>query len=206
MATNLKKLKVAKKDYGRVENGTYPARIVQLIMLGSQLQTDWQTQEAKEDEQGNLIYKDEIWVTYEFPTERIKYKDDEGVEHDRPRWQSKTYVLSMHEKAAFRHLMDAVAPDGESLDELIGKTGIVTVGSTSGGKAKIKSVSALMKGMEVGEAENPLSIYDLDEPNEEVFNSLPDFLQEKIRNRRKEEEEYVPGVEEVADGEDPFAE
>ena len=197
MATNLKKLKTVKKDYGRVEDGTYPARVVQLIMLGSQMQTDWQTGEAREDDNGNVVYKDEIWVTYEFPTERIKYTDDEGVEHDRPRWQSKSYVLSMHEKAGFRKLMDAAAPDGDCLEDLVGKSVIITIGTTSGGNAKVTGVSAPMKGMDVGELENPAVIYDLDEPDEEIFDTLPNFLQEKIRNRQVEEE-----PEAVAD---PFA-
>lgn len=200
MATNLRKLKKVKKDFGRVEEGTYPARVVQLIMLGSQLQTDWQTGEAVEDKEGNVVYKEEIWVTYEFPTERIQYTDDEGVEHDRPRWQSKTYTLSMHEKAGFRKLMDAVAPKGESLEDLAGKPGIVTIGSTSGGKAKVTGVAAPMKGMDVPELENPVQIYDLDEPDEEVFDGLPDFLKEKINNRQMDEL-----ADEVTDKEDPFA-
>jgi len=201
MATNLKKLKTAKKDYGRVEEGTYPARIVQLIMLGSQLQTDWQTGEAKEDKEGNVIYKPEVWITYEFPTERIRYENDEGETVDRPRWQSKTYTLSMHEKAGFRKLMDAACPDGESLDDLIGQPCIVTVGSTSGGKAKITGVSSPMKGMEVGMLENVPVIYDLDEPEQEIFDTLPNFLQEKINNRQ-DKEELFEEPEAIAD---PFA-
>ena len=210
MATNLKKLKTVKKDYGRVEDGTYSARIVQLIMLGSQLQTDWQTGEAKEDKNGNVIYKDEIWVTYEFPTERIVFQQDvsntpdEDETVDRPRWQSKTYTLSMHEKAGFRKLMDAVAPDGDSLEDLIGQSCIVTIGSTSGGKAKVTGVSSPMKGMDVGELENVPVIYDLDEPEQEIFDTLPNFLQEKIRNRKVDEEDprEDPRLESVAD---PFA-
>ena len=204
MATNLKKLKTVKTDYGRVEDGTYPARIVQLIMLGNQMQTDWQTGEAKEDENGNVVYKDEIWVTYEFTTERISYENDEGEKVDRPRWQSKTYTLSMHEKAGFRKLMDAVAPEGECLEDLIEKPCIVKIGSTSGGKAKVTGVSSPMKGMDVGELENPAVIYDLDEPDVGVFDTLPNFLQEKIRNRR-DAYESVP-VEEPQDNvADPFA-
>jgi hypothetical protein len=202
MATNLRKLKTVKKDFGRVEDGTYPARIVQLIMLGSQLQTDWQTGEAKEDKDGNLVYKDEIWITYEFPTERVKYTNDEGEEVDRPRWQSKTYTLSMHEKAAFRHLMDALAPTGESLDDLIGQGGIVTIGSTSGGKAKVTAVAAPMKGMDIPALENEAVIYDLEDPDLDVFDSLPEFLKEKIRNRH---DKPGAGEDEPEAQADPFA-
>ena len=205
MATKFSNIKAPKKEYGRVEDGTYPARIVQLIMLGSQLQTDWQTGEAKEDDNGNVIYKDEIWITFEFPTERVKYKNDEDEEVDRPRWQSKTYVMSMHKKANFLHLLDAIAPDGEGLNDLINQPGIITVGSTSGGKAKITGVSAPMKGMEVGELENPVQIYDLDEPDEEIFDGLPEFLQEKIKNRQVADPDHGATIDEPADG-DPFAE
>ena len=129
---------------------------------------------------------------------------DEDETVDRPRWQSKTYTLSMHEKAGFRKLMDAAAPDGECLEDLIGKPCIVTIGSTSGGKAKVTGVASPMKGMNVGELENPAVIYDLDEPDESVFDTLPNFLQEKIRNRR-DTDESVP-VEEPQDNvADPFA-
>lgn len=210
MATNLKKMKSPKKDYGRVEDGTYPVRIVQAIMLGVQLQTDWQTNEAKVDKEGNLVYLPEVWITYEFPTERVKYMNDKEEEVDRPRWQSKTYTLSMGKKANFLKVMNAFAgPEAETLEELLGKPGIVTVESTSGGKAKITNVAPPMKGMEVGPLENETSLYDLDEPDEEVFDSLPDFLQEKIRTRQKDDEddEAPAPVDDIPEeGEDPFAE
>lgn len=203
MATKFSEVKTVKKDYGRVEDGTYPARIVQLVMLGEQLQTDWKTGEALTTKNGDLDYRPEIWVTFEFPTERVKYEDDEGVEVDRPRWTSKRYTFSFGEKANFKKLMDAVAPNAEVLDDLIGAAGIVTVGSTSGGKAKITGVTSPMKGMTIPELENEPIVYDLDDPDEEVFDSLPDFLQENIRNRRRDDEEEVGEVEE---NEDPFSE
>ena len=207
MATKFANIKApVKKDYGRVEDGTYGARIVQLIMLGSQIQTDWQSGEMKEDDDGNVIYKEEIWITFEFPTERIVYTDDEAVEHDRPRWQSKTYTLSMHEKANFRKMLDAIAPDGEGLADLVGQPGTITVGSTSGGKAKITSAVAPMKGMTVADLENDPVIYDLDEPDEEIFDGLPDFLQEKIKNRQIVEDASDTVPDEPSTGEDPFAE
>jgi hypothetical protein len=202
MATKFSEVKTVKKDYGRVEDGTYPARIVQLVMLGEQLQTDWKTGEALTTKNGDLDYRPEIWVTFEFPTERVKYEDDEGVEVDRPRWTSIRYTFSFGEKANFKKLINAVAPNAEVLDDLIGAAGIVTVGSTSGGKAKITGVTSPMKGMTIPELENEPIVYDLDEPDEEVFDSLPDFLQENIRNRRREED----SVEDVEENEDPFAE
>ena len=204
MATKLNEIKTEKKEYGRVEDGTYPARIVQLIMLGSQVQTDWQTGEAKEDKEGNVIYKEEVWVTFEFPTERVQYTNDEGEEVDRPRWQSKNYVLSMNEKANFFKMLNAVNPEAETLHDLLGKAGTVTVGSTSSGKAKITGVNSPMKGMPVPELENDAVVYDLDEPDQEVFDSLPDFLQEKIKNRKQDEVE-ASTTDDAVRGEDPFA-
>jgi ribosomal protein S11 len=171
-----------KKINGRVEDGVYPARIVQIIDLGTQVQTDWQSGEPKVDKHGNVIEKPEVWINYEFPTERISITDEEGNETDRPRWQGARYVVSSHEKSKMFALMNACGlnPKG-NVAELLGKAVSVQVASTSNGNAKIKGVTAMMKGMQVPELENEAKLFDLDSPDEGIFDSLPNFLQEAIQ-------------------------
>jgi len=163
-------------DLGRVEDGTYHARVSQVIGLGRQVQTDWKTNQPKKDKYGNTIIKPAVWLTFELPTERVELEDGETM----PRWVSKEYTLSMHEKANFRKLLNAIAPDANGLNELLNQPACITVGSTSSGKAKITGVSAPMKGVQVGEVESNTILYDFDEPDQEVFDNLPEFLQEKI--------------------------
>lgn len=60
-----------KTDFGRVEDGTHMARVVQIIDLGMQQQTDWKTGEARTWDDGKPMIKPEVFITFEFPTERI---------------------------------------------------------------------------------------------------------------------------------------
>ena len=168
-----------KKDYGRVEDGAYPARIVEIIDFGQQIETDWKTKEVKCYEDGNLMIKPKVWITFEFPDELITV---DGV--DKPRWYGKDYTVSAHEKSAMASLMKAVDPKNTSdgyIPKLLGLPAMVTMGSTSTGNAKIAGVSAVPKGMQVGALVSPESFFDLDSGTVEAFNGLPRWMQEKIK-------------------------
>lgn len=60
------------------EANSYLARVVQVIDLGKQTQTDWQTKEEKEP-------KYEVMITFEFPEVRN--------EEDKPSWLSKRFTF-----------------------------------------------------------------------------------------------------------------
>lgn len=166
-----KRAKAGGKDLGRIEDGTYVARFVQLIDLGDQEQIDFSTKESKG-------WARELWWTFEFPTERIEVNEE-----DRPRWLSKAVKFSTHEKSTMTAWLKALDPKGtaKTLDELIGRSVMVEVGSTSGDKAKITNVMKVMKGVKVGELENEPDTFDMDEPDMAVFDKLPDFLKERIK-------------------------
>lgn len=165
-----------KQNFGRVEDGTFPARVVQIIDLGQQVQTDFQTGEPKVYEDGNTVIKPEVFINFEFPTERIEI---DGV--DKPRWLGKQYVLSAHEKSSLYSLMQATAPGSSNVGDALTKAATVTVGSTSSGNAKITGVAPLMKGMAVPELENPTTVFDFDEPDMDVFDKLPAWIKSKIQ-------------------------
>lgn len=199
MALAIDSNKAKKQDLGRVENGTYPARVVQIIDLGQQVQTDWQTQEPKTYDDGNLVIKPEAFVNFEFPTERIVIDEE-----DRPRWLGKQYVISSHEKAALMGLMAATAPDSKNLADALTKPCTVTVGSTSGGNAKIVGVTPLMKGTAVPELENPPVVFDFDEPDMSVWDNIPNWIKEKIKSATNYEgsklQKLVPATQPAASG------
>jgi hypothetical protein len=162
-----------KKSSGRIEDGTYVARIVQLIDLGMQ-EIEWE---------GEKKQQQKVFITFEFPTERVEV---DGV--DRPRWLSKDYTVSLSEKAALYKLLKAVDPDGKitskgrNVKAILGLPIMIEVGSTSTGNAKIISVARPMKGMPVGELENPTTFFDLDYADKAIFDKLPKWLQDKITN------------------------
>jgi len=179
-------------NFGRVEDGTYPARIVQIIDLGMQLQYDWQTQEQKFYDDGNPVVKPEVIITYEFPTETVEIKGE-----TKPRWLGKTYTLSLHEKAALTNLLKVIGGGSTNVGDLLGKPAGVTVGSTSGGKAKIAAVNALMAGVVVPELVNPSVLFDADEPDMEALAKMPEWIRVKITGSEswKAPEEAAPVAE-----------
>ena len=181
MALNFAESKKVKKDFGRVEDGAYPARVVSIIDFGMQYATDYKTGEVKKYDDGNDVIQHKVWINFEFPDELI---DVDGEQE--PRWYGKEYTVSAHEKSALYALLKAVDPKGvateggRNVKGLLGLPAMVTIGSTSGGKAKIVSVSGVPKGMQVDALQNPEVLFDLDGDDLETFNSLPKWMQDRI--------------------------
>lgn len=164
-----------KTDFGRLEDGNHLARIVSVIDVGLQEQTDWQTKEKTDP-------KKIVMITFETPNETIVIEDKEGNKEEKPRWISKDYTLSFHEMAALHKLVNAIKPDIESLDELLNVPVMINVGSTVTGNAKIVGVSKPMKGMEVPELQNDAFHFDFSHPNMGLFNGLLKWQQEKVKS------------------------
>lgn len=161
-------------DFGRIEEGTYPARFVQLVDVGEQEQTDFQTGKPTGK------YNRELFLTYEFPTERIEVNGE-----DKPRWLGERVKFSLHEKAKLPKRLEAFGTGKEkTIEAMLGNSCMVEVGSTSGGNPKIMNVSKPMKGMQVGELENDARAFDMDDANLEAFDQLPEFMQEMVKNAR----------------------
>jgi len=172
-----------KITYPELEPATYPARIVQVIDMGKQYKTNYKNgnqlyrdsdgNETEEDT-GNPIVQPKAWITFELPTETIEIEGE-----DRPRWASKEFVISTHEKSALTKVIKACG-NVKALRELLGKPCMISTDMTSGGKSKIKDVTSLMKGLSVPELSKEPVLFDLDNPDVDVFNSLPQFLKTKI--------------------------
>ena len=163
------------KDFGVVEAGTYPARVVQVIGLGEQEQFDWQTKES-------TGYKPRVAITFELPTETIEIDGEQ-----RPRWYFKEYGLSDYKDAPVNKLTAALAPSKKvtNLAKLVGEACLITTAFTNSGKVKITGVSPLMKGMDVEPLQNPTKVFDPDEPDLEVYKSLPKWVRDKIKEGKK---------------------
>lgn len=186
------------KDRGRLEEGPVHARIVSVVDFGLQEQTDWETKAPKDP-------KKTVMITFETPSERIEFEDKETKEKiSKPRWISKEYPLIKHEKAGIMKLVKAVAPDATSLDELLNKPCLITVGTTSGGKAKVAEVSQPMKGFTVGDLENDTFHFDFDNPDLELFNGLPEWQQDKIKDALNYNGFADDGAGGVSDDDIPF--
>ena len=153
-----------------VPNGSYMGRVVQVIGLGVQAQSDWQTKET-------LPSKERVIITVEFPTLRMKVNGE-----DKPRWFSKQYTVSDHEASTMAKtilpLLDE--EDDGDLFKLIGKTVLCGIGLTSGGNNKIAYIAAPMDGVDVGPLENETNAFNFYEPDFDEFLKLRKWQQKVI--------------------------
>lgn len=168
--TNVTSSTEAKKKFSRIEDGTYVARVVQIIDLGVQ-----------EDEyEGQKKIGPKVFINFEFPTELME--DNEN----KPHWLGKEFTVSLHEKAVMTKLVAAADPDGKAtskgrnLKGLLGLPLMVTVGTTGTGNAKIAGVARLMKGLSVADLSKDPLFFDMDSATKEEYDVLPQWIREKI--------------------------
>lgn len=159
----------------RPEDGTYPGRFVQIVDVGEHEQTDFQTGE------GTGKFARELFFAYELPTERIEVNGE-----DKPKWISERLKFSLNEKSKLTARLSALAgkKPAKTIEDLLGNPCMVEIGSTKNGNAKITNVSKLMKGVSVGDLENDARAFDMDEPDMDIWDTLPDFIKKMIKDAR----------------------
>ncbi len=195
MALNTKKLPRTGGNFKRepgLEAGNYPARLVQIIDLGMQPQRAWKGEEKPP--------KPMIHTTYEILDEFMKDEDGNDME-DKPRWVSEDFPLNPLDSDLANSTKRYVSLDPElkydgDWAQLIGAPCMVTLSAdkdTKGNKDKnddpqiwnnVSSTQA-MRAKDIAKAEelkNPPKVFDLDEPDMEIFNALPGFIQDKIKS------------------------
>lgn len=165
----------ASGTYTPPEAGTFTARCVGLIDLGTQASTfDGETKTAHK-----LLMQFEI-------TDPDNRRDD-GSAHI----ISKRFTASLHAKAALRGFLEAWRGRPFTADELRGfelhrllgaacLIGIVHTDKDGRTFANISSIMKLPKGMAAPESLLPLTQFDLSAPDWETFSTLPQRLQDQI--------------------------
>lgn len=167
-----------------IEADVYPGRLVQIIDLGLQAQPAFKGVEKKPAH--------EIMLTYELS--EVFMVDEEGNEaEDKPRWVSETmpfYSLSQdNARSTKRYLVfDPNKEDDGDFSQQIGKPCNITIVNNKGSNGKIYSnignvapISA-KKAATLPELKNDSKVFDLDVPDLAVFQSLPQWIQERIKS------------------------
>lgn len=183
MALNASKVETKFKKPDVLEAGGYPGRLVQLIDLGLQPQS----YEGKATEPAP-----EIYITLELSDEFLK--DEEGNDlTDKPRWFSESFSLrhikSEKAKSTKRYMAfdPALKYDGDWV-KLLGMPVMVNLIQNPSKKDKsvVYNNIGSLSAMRAKDAEklpplvNPIKVFDLDNPDMEVFKALPEFIQKKI--------------------------
>lgn len=188
MPLNAKKIQMQGGNSGPkqepIEAGSYPARVVQVIDLGLQAQQPWQGQEKPPAHM--------IRLTYELVDEFCL--DEEGNElEDKPRWISEDFALYslQADKAKSTKRYFAIDPDDVNDGDFTGLIGfpcnvtVVQKKSKSNGNVynNVGGVTSVRPkdAARMPELVNPPKVFVLDEPDMEIFQSLPSWLQEKVQ-------------------------
>ena len=160
-----------------VDVGAYPARLQGVVDLGIQPQS--YAGETKTP-------KNEIWTTYELSDEFMPGEDGEPDEN-KPRWFSERLALNNLDsdlaKSTKRYYALDPNEDAEGdWSKLIGNP--VTVAMTVNGEYNNIGATSAMRPKEAAklpELVNPPRLFSMDEPDVEVFLSLPQFVQDWIK-------------------------
>lgn len=135
-----------------------------------------------------------VYIRWELPDETVEWQDRDGNKHKGPMVIGKTYTLSLGEKANLRadleswrgRMFTKEELKGFDLQNILGKPCQVGVThKTSGDKtyANVSAVMGLSKGMQKPESSTIPVSYSIDEHDQEVFEKLPNWLQEAIKDR-----------------------
>src|SRR3990167_3958790 len=182
------------EGFDPIEAGSYPARIWQMIEIGTVA--------------GYLgALQNKVRIGFELPTELYVFDEKKG---EQPRVISQDYTLSFHEKAKLRKVIEACDPKALELDEdgfmeefdvetLVGKPLLITIAQKpkkdgTGVYSFIDNCTRLPKGMTCLASVNPPNVLSYDKWKDEIFEKLPDFIREKMQTSH--EYKVLKGLEE----------
>lgn len=161
--------------------GTFAARCYSMVHIGTVTETIL----------NEVKTMNKVRITWELPTETRVFDEQKG---EQPMVISKEYTLSMHEKANLRKDLESWRGKGfteeqaENFDitKLLGipcMLSIIHKISKSGSEyATISSIATLPKGMECPEQINKTFEFNYDDKfSEDVVESFPDFIKDKIK-------------------------
>ena len=165
-----------------VDPGVYPSRIVQLIDLGLQAQRPYKGVDKPP--------ANEIMISYELVDEFIV--DEKGVaQEDKPRWISETLPVYPIDKDKAKSTQRYLAIDPNAIHKgdfskiLNEPCNVALVHNKVGDKlyVNVASIAAMRQKDEdkCPPLKNPAKLFDLDSPDVEIFNSLPQWVQDKIK-------------------------
>lgn len=161
----------------QIEPGTYLARCYSMIHIGTNSFTY----------QGENKSSNQVRISFELPTEKFSFKEGEDP---KPFVVSKYYTLSLHEKSKLRPMLEGWRGKKFTDDEikdfeisnLVGVPAFISIIHNDKGYAEIASVSRPPKGTECPPQINPSVVLSYDSWSEDIFKSLPEFIQNSMKS------------------------
>lgn len=164
--------------------GTHIARCIRLLHIGT----------IEEEYMGDMKEQNKLNVTFELVDELHSFKDGE---EKKPFVLSQDYTLSLGLKSNLRKIVEGMIgralEQGEEstfdVESLLNKECLITIkhktSKAGNERAEIASTSPLMKGQKAKEAFNKPKLLSYTSWDETYFESLPEFMQEKIAGSKE---------------------
>lgn len=188
-----------------VPAGTHVARCYQMLEIGT-------VQESFLGSEPRAMHK--VRIGWELPEERKVFNPEKG---EQPFVISKEFTLSMNEKANLRKYLEAWRGKGFSEDEakafditkLIGVPCLLNIihkPSKDGQRiyADIASIMPLPKKMKCSPQENPTQMLSYDDFDYALFETLPDFIKDKMKGSQEFQKMQNPNHSNMGNGADGF--
>lgn len=180
-------------NYEPCPQGNHVGRCYQMIHLGT----------LNYQYKGEVLTANKVRITFELPNELHTFNEEKGPQ---PYSLSKEFTLSMHEKSNLRKMLEGWRGKAFSESEvknfditkLIGVPCMINVIHTEkDGKtyAGISSISAMPKGFTCPEQVNTTVVFSVNAFDWEIFETLPDFIKEKIRTSKEYQAMAKPNVQ-----------
>lgn len=195
-------LKVKKKKGASLppmDAGTYPAICIGIVDLGEQYSEKFKN------------YSDKVLLIWEIPSQTVTVDGEE-----KPRWLSKDYSASLNEKSnLFKTLVSwrgkafteaELSEEGEGFDlqSMLGVGCLIQViveEKDNGPYNQITSVIGMPIGMPAPTSETEKMAFDMDAWNNEVFEKLPEWIQDRIKKSTQYQKLHTPTDEIAFSGE-----
>lgn len=168
------------KDFPILAAGSYAARCYSMVEIG----------QTTEEFKGETKTQQKVFISWEFPTELAIFDEEKG---EQPYVLSKEFTLSLADKSNLKKFLESWRGQnftkeelaGFDISKLLGAKCLMSVKHkepNAEGKVwpEISGVALLPKGMECPELINPKRLLTYDEWNEEIFQSLPKFVKDKM--------------------------
>lgn len=176
------------KTFSRPEDGSYVGTVVGVVDLGTQPADAFGGANPKLLLQIELVDEPQEDGAPSVLLKEVRYTLSSGSEGYSP---STLFTVTKALLNMSTSSLEAYIQAGKfTIEQLLGKSAMVTVGTTSpnkergfaGGRAKITTVAPLIKGTSVTEAKTADKLYfDIDDATEENIANLPEFLQKKVQ-------------------------
>jgi hypothetical protein len=166
-----------------IPTGNYIARCYKMIHIGT----------VEELILGEKKVLNKVRIGWELPTEQRVFNEEKGLQ---PLVIDKEFTLSLHEKSALRAALkawrgkDFTEEEAKSFDitKLLGVPCMINIIHKPSKKdpsrhfEEIAGITPVPKGIEVTPQINPTFVLDYDNFDIEKFNSLPDFIKQKMQS------------------------